>query len=253
MATIDLPNGTHLHYQVTGEGHALLALAPGGLLSRSELWTHREDGRPRGLVDPVQAFSPRFKVITVDQRNTGGSHAPIIAHDTWDEYAHDNLQLLDALGVEQCHVLGACIGPSFALKMISLAPQRFLSAVLQQPIGKTAQNIELRRASFQTWADTLHVRNVFPAPDVLQAVEHNLFASDFVYSVGRDFVRTCTTPLLVLPGDDARHPRLISEEILALAPNAQAFDDWQTSAGQLRYAATLEQFFQSAQRTEPAA
>ncbi|MET0610088.1 MAG: hypothetical protein ABWZ39_02375, partial [Pseudomonas caspiana] len=119
--------------------------------------------------------------------------------------------------------------------------------------GKTAQNIELRRTSFQTWADTLHLRNVFPAPDVLQAVEHNLFASEFVYSVGRDFVRTCTTPLLVLPGDDARHPRLISEEILALAPNAQAFDDWQTSAGQLRYAATLEQFFQSAQRTEPAA
>ncbi|WP_122663749.1 alpha/beta fold hydrolase [Pseudomonas viridiflava] len=243
MATIDLPNGTHLHYEVTGEGPALLALAPGGLLSRAQLWIHREDGRPRGLVDPVHAFSARFKVITVDQRNTGGSHAPITAHDGWDEYAQDNLQLLDALGIERCHVLGACIGPSFALKMISLAPQRFMSAVLQQPIGKTAENLELRRASFQTWVKTLHQRNVFPAQNVLRAMEHNLFSTDFVYSVDRQFVSACTTPLLILPGDDARHPRVISEEILSLAPDAQAFEDWQSAAGQLRYATTLEQFF----------
>jgi pimeloyl-ACP methyl ester carboxylesterase len=246
MATIDLPNGTHLRFDVRGSGPALLALAPGGLLSRSELWTHREDGRPRGLVDPVQAFSSRFKVITVDQRNTGGSSAPITANDGWAAYAQDNLQLLDALGIEQCHVLGACIGPSFALKMISLAPERFLSAVLQQPIGKTADNLELRRASFQTWVKTLHLRGVFSSETVLKAVERNLFSTDFVYSVDRDFVSGCTTPLLVLPGDDARHPRAISDELLALAPNAQAFDDWQTEAGQLRYATTLEQFFQSA-------
>lgn len=248
MPAIDLPNGTHLEYEITGEGPVLLALAPGGLHSRSELWQRREDGRPRVIVSPVEAFAGSHRVLTLDQRNAGRSTAPITASDGWQAYAEDHLLLLDALGIEQCHIIGACIGPSFALKIIELAPHRVLSAVLQQPIGRTENNLLLRRESFSSWTRSLLAQGRQLDPQVMAAVERNLFDSDFVYSVSRDFVRACSTPLLVLPGDDARHPKAIAEEIAALAPNAELFQDWEATAGQARYSQTLQAFFDKHQQ-----
>ena len=45
---------------------------------------------------------------------------------------------------------------------------------------------------------------------------------DFVYSVSRDFVRNCRTPMLVMPDDVPAHPYQVCVDILALAPNAEA-------------------------------
>ena len=243
MPAIDLPNGSHIQYEISGQGPVILALAPGGLHSRSELWARREDGQPRGIISPVDAFKSQYPVLTLDQRNAGQSSAPITANDGWQDYAQDHLLLLDALNIPRCHIIGACIGPSFALKIIELAPHRVLSAVLQQPIGSSDDNLLLRQASFRSWTDKLIAQGRQLDPLVLQAVERNLFGADFVYSVSRDFVRRCDAPLLVLPGNDARHPRAIGEEIAALAPNAELFSDWETPAGQTRYRQHLLAFF----------
>jgi hypothetical protein len=43
-----------------------------------------------------------------------------------------------------------------------------------------------------------------------------------VYSVSRDFVRSCRTPMLVLPDDTPAHPYAVAMDIAALAPNAEA-------------------------------
>ena len=45
---------------------------------------------------------------------------------------------------------------------------------------------------------------------------------DFVYSVAREFVRSCQTPLLVMPDDTPAHPYQTSVDITALAPKAQS-------------------------------
>jgi hypothetical protein len=45
---------------------------------------------------------------------------------------------------------------------------------------------------------------------------------DFVYSVSREFVRSCQTPLLVMPDDTPAHPYQTSVDIAALAPKAQS-------------------------------
>jgi hypothetical protein len=44
---------------------------------------------------------------------------------------------------------------------------------------------------------------------------------DFVYSVSRDFAKSCHTPMLVLPDDAVPHPLQVSIEIASLAPNAE--------------------------------
>jgi hypothetical protein len=45
--------------------------------------------------------------------------------------------------------------------------------------------------------------------------------ADFVYTVTRDFVRNCHTPILVLPDDVPAHPYVVAMETVHLAPNAQ--------------------------------
>jgi hypothetical protein len=53
---------------------------------------------------------------------------------------------------------------------------------------------------------------------------HNLYRRnpDFVYSVSRDFARSCLTPMLVLPDDSPAHSYQTSVDIAELAPNASS-------------------------------
>ena len=46
--------------------------------------------------------------------------------------------------------------------------------------------------------------------------------ADFVYTVPRELVRSCQTPILVLPDDVPGHPYAVAMETVSLAPNAEA-------------------------------
>ena len=58
--------------------------------------------------------------------------------------------------------------------------------------------------------------------DTIEKYLHNLYRvrPDFVYSVSRDFVRNCQTPMLVLPDDTAAHAYQTAVDVASLAPNA---------------------------------
>jgi hypothetical protein len=45
--------------------------------------------------------------------------------------------------------------------------------------------------------------------------------ADFVFTVSRDFVRNCQTPVLILPDDVPAHPYAVAMESAMLAPNAE--------------------------------
>src|SRR5678809_33704 len=45
--------------------------------------------------------------------------------------------------------------------------------------------------------------------------------ADFVFTVTRDFVRQCQTPILILPDDIPAHPYAVAMEAAMLAPNAE--------------------------------
>src|SRR5262249_24850284 len=44
---------------------------------------------------------------------------------------------------------------------------------------------------------------------------------DFVFTVTRDFVRSCQTPILVLPDDVPGHPYAVAMETVRLSPNSE--------------------------------
>src|SRR5437016_5836604 len=76
-----------------------------------------------------------------------------------------------------------------------------------------------QRNAGQSWA---------PIPAALDGFRANLYRNYFVYTVPREFVPTCRTPMLVLAGNDDAHPFEIAEEIARLAPNAEFIPEWKT-------------------------
>jgi pimeloyl-ACP methyl ester carboxylesterase len=222
-----MPTFTHgsatIYYEEVGQGFPILTFAPAGLLSVVDVWS-----RPMAPVNPVREWSGQFRVIAMDQRNAGGrSRAPITAQDGWPSYAADHIALLDHLRIDRCHLYGQCIGGSFIMSLLKAQPQRFASAVLAQPIGRVAAALPSRPARFDEWAKTL-TDHPEATPEVLDAFYRNLYGPGFVYSVDRDWVKTCRTPCMVLAGNDEAHPYPISEEVSKLLPDCEFVAEWKT-------------------------
>ena len=78
--------------------------------------------------------------------------------------------------------------------------------------------------------------------------------ADFVFTVTRDFVRPCQTPLLVLPDDVPAHPYTVAMESAHLAPNAEVtIYPWKANPKQIRLALRHVRAFLKANRPAAAA
>ena len=217
-----IPNGdATIYYEEFGQGFPILTFAPAGLLSTIEVWS-----RPSAPVNPTTEFAGEYRVIAMDQRNAPGqSRAPITPKDGWESYASDHLAILDHLGIDKCHLYGQCIGGPFIWSLLRAQPERFVSAIVAQPIGSVGEVSRTRSGSFAGWAETL--KDHPEATDaVLDAFYWNLYGSGFAYSADRDFIKGCQTPCLVLAGNDAAHPFAIAEEIAQLLPDAEFIPEW---------------------------
>lgn len=212
-------DGVSLYYEEYGTGYPVLLYAPGGMNSVIEFW-HRSPW------DPTAELAANFRVIAVDQRNAGQSKSEIISADSWTTYAEDSLALLDHLGIGQTHIMGGCIGSSFCLGLIQAAPERVSAAILQNPIGLSENNRQDFLGMFDGWAKALQESRSDVDDQTLAAYRQNMFGGEFVFSVSRDFVQKCTTPLLVCAGNDQFHPTAIAQEIVELAPNAELLLKW---------------------------
>lgn len=209
-----------IHYEEHGRGFPLLLLAPGGLNSTIDFWT-------RAAINPLEAFADDFHLIAMDQRNAGRSTGPFEPDDPWGSFVADQLGLVEHLGFDRFAVMGCCIGCSYALKIAEVAQERLVAAVLEQPIGLTADNEATWHTNRQAWVATLASQRLDLDERTGEAFGSAMWdGAEFVASVSREFVRTCATPLLVLPGTDAMHPNEIGLEIGRLAPAATVVEPW---------------------------
>ena len=104
------------------------------------------------------------------------------------------------------------------------APNRVVAAVPVQPVGFRP---ELPNALYESqttgWAAPLVKRR----PEITTALAdqflNRMFRTnpDFVFTVTRDFVKSCQTPVLVLPDDTAGHSLTVAIESAMLAPKGQ--------------------------------
>jgi len=217
-------DGASIYYEEQGSGFPLLLLAPGGLNSAVTFW----DRMP---LNPRQAFSNEFRVISMDQRNAANSTGPLDTKDPWRMYAEDQLAVLDHLGVDKAMAIGCCIGCSFIFKLEEVQPGRIVAGVPMQPIGDDETNVGQFGSTFWVpWGENLVENGTVPDMDTVMAFGKAMFEPDFVFSVSRDFVKTIQTPMLLLDGDDRAHPKGISDELAALLPNVQRIEQWRDPA-----------------------
>jgi pimeloyl-ACP methyl ester carboxylesterase len=236
MPTIQRGDAT-IYYEEFGQGFPLFVFAPGGQQSTIKFWS-----LPAAPINPTTELAGSFRVIAMDQRNAGGrSHAPITAQDGWSTYTADHFAVLDHLRIDRCHLYGQCIGGSFILNLLKAQPERFVSAVLAQPIGRVGPMPAERKPSFEAWVQTLQ-GHPEATPQVLDSFYRNLYTPDFVYCVDRAFASTCATPCLVMAGNDEAHPRPISDELAKILPNCEFIAEWKTGAALTSARARVAEF-----------
>ena len=209
-----------IHYEEAGSGFPLLLIAGGGLNSTIA-------GLKRG--DPFHAideFKGEYRCIAADLRNANGgqSSGPLEIDRPWDSYTDDHLGVMDHLGIDKFMVMGFCIGGPFIWNLLERAPNRIVAAVLAQPSGSRP---EMRDLFYETnskgWGPELIKRRPEVTTDMVDRFLTRMYRTnpDFVFTVTRDFVRNCQTPVLILPDDIPAHPYAVAMEAAMLAPKAE--------------------------------
>ncbi|MFB0562333.1 MAG: alpha/beta fold hydrolase [Candidatus Lokiarchaeia archaeon] len=106
-----------MYYEIHGKGYPLVMIM--GLAANKDWWSPYV----------IEEFSKHFKVLIFDNRGAGRTDAPQIDY-TIRMFADDTLGLMDALEIEQAHVLGVSMGGMIAQEFVLNYPDRVKTLVL---------------------------------------------------------------------------------------------------------------------------
>src|SRR3989440_5207932 len=208
-----------IHYEEAGSGFPLLLIAGGGLNSTIS-GLHRGDP-----FNPIEEFKREYRCIASDLRNANDGHSsgPLEIDRPWDSYTDDQIGVMDYLRIDKFMVMGFCIGGPFIWNLLKRAPNRVVAAVLAQPSGWRPEMPTLNYdTNMAGWGADLVKRRPEITKEMVDRFLTKMYKNvDFVFTVNRDFVRTCQTPVLILPDDIPAHPYAVAMEAAMLAPKAE--------------------------------
>ena len=236
-----------LRYEEAGSGFPLLVIPGGGLNATIA-------GLANHAFNPMEEFSDSFRCIAMDLRNANGgqSEGPVDVERGWDAFADDQLGLMDHLGIEKFMVMGFCIGGPFCWNLLQRAPERVVASVMVHPSGFRSDQPDIfYQNNIRDWAPALCERRDDVTMETIDAFLNKMYREnpDFVFTVTRDFVRGCETPVLVLPDDIPAHPYAVAMETALLAPNSQvSLYPWKENDGKIRLAVRHIDMFLKANR-----
>jgi len=217
-----------IRYEESGSGFPLLIIPGGGLNSTIAGLESRVP------FDPRREFEGEYRCIAADLRNANGgqSSGPLEIDRPWDAYTDDHIGLMDHLGIDKFMVLGFCIGGPFVWNLLERAPDRVVAAVLAQPSGFDPEYPDIfYENNMMNWGPDLAARRPDITMEMVDRFLTNMYRNnaDFVFTVTREFVRNCQTPVLILPDDIPVHPYDVAVEAAMLAPKAElSMFPWKT-------------------------
>ena len=208
-----------IHFEEHGSGFPLLLIAGGGLNSTI-------GALARAPFDPIAEFKGEYRCIAADLRNANAGHStgPLEVDRPWDAHTDDHLGVMDHLGIDKFFVMGFCIGGPLVWNLIKRAGNRVVAAVLAQPSGSRPEARDLfYEGNMKTWGPELVKHRPEITMETVDKFLTKMYRNnpDFVITVTRDFVRSCQTPVLILPDDIPAHPYAVAMEAAMLAPNAE--------------------------------
>jgi 3-oxoadipate enol-lactonase len=236
MAYARTTDGIRVHYQALGRSGAPAVLMIQGLGADKHGWD-------------MQRFvlATRYRVIALDNRGAGRSDKPF-GHYSLEQMADDVVSVLDDLGIDSAHVVGASMGGAIAQLVALRHPQRVRSLTLactacrHHPWRRelltgwatkaTEQGMGTMTAEAARWViGPRSFRRVFPAFGWLGPLALGRPAHAFAAQVRAilatdetmaDRLADITVPVLVMVGNqDILTPRGDSEELAERLPNAE--------------------------------
>ena len=209
-----------IHYEEAGSGLPLLIIPGGGLNSTISFLSGAAP------FNAFETFKNEYRCIVADLRNAPGgeSSGPLEVERPWDSHADDQLGLMDHLGIKQFIALGYCIGGPMIWNLIKRVGDRVIAAVLTQPSGfRPELPNQFYDNNMKGWGPDFVAKRPDVTMDQVSQFLTNMYTkkSDFVFTVPREFVKACKTPILVAPDDSPPHPYKVAMEVAMLAPNAQ--------------------------------
>jgi 3-oxoadipate enol-lactonase len=138
MPYVRSSDGCRIHYEVTGPRSAPPVLMIQGLGMDKHGWIMQR-----------LAFSWKYRVIAFDNRGAGRSDKPLGDYDLY-QMAQDAAAVLDDLGIERAHVVGASMGGAIAQVLTVMVPDRVRSLTLA---CTACRNSQWRRDLLAGWAD----------------------------------------------------------------------------------------------------
>lgn len=120
--------GVKIHYIDRGQGEPIVLLHGG--TSSLESWVST------GVVADLQK---NFRVIAFDARGAGKSDKPRDPKAYGRQQALDVPRLLDALKLDRAHIVGFSLGSSMVAQLLTLHPERFLTATQAAGAGRSPE------------------------------------------------------------------------------------------------------------------
>lgn len=229
-------DGIRLHYEVLGRSNATPVLLIQGLGADKHGWDMQR--LPLAL---------QYRVIALDNRGAGRSDKPF-GHYSLEQMAADAIAVLDQVGVEKAHIVGASMGGAITQIIGLRYPERVMSLTLA---CTACRNHPWRRELLNGWATAAgergmgamareaarwvigprSFRRLLPAFGWLGPLAMGRTTHAFVSQVKAildvddsisDQLAEVTAPTLVMVGNqDILTPRGDSEEIADRMPNAE--------------------------------
>jgi pimeloyl-ACP methyl ester carboxylesterase len=226
----------NVYYKVYGQGEPLVLIA--GLGSDLSDWAFQ-----------TPEFSKKYRVVTFDNRGAGRTDARDVPYSI-RVMSDDTLGLMDALGIDQAHVLGVSMGGYIAQELAIRHPGRAKSLIL---VSTSAGPYLLETHVLTAWAAAaikgisqktffqlmlpfIFTDRLFENPEMVQIAVDMIatpHSGTTVYALVRQLMACVehdargrlgriTMPTLVLAGkDDILVPFSLSEEMATSIPNAR--------------------------------
>jgi 3-oxoadipate enol-lactonase len=236
MAYARSSDGIRLHYEVLGRSNATPILMIQGLGADKHGWDMQR-----------YYLALRYRVIALDNRGAGRSDKPF-GHYTLEQMADDAIAVLDHVGVDRAHVVGASMGGAISQIVGLKYPERVISLTLA---CTACRNHPWRRELLGSWATAASergmgamageaarwvigprsFRRLLPAfgwlgPLAMGRTSHAFVAQvrailDVDESVAEQLEQVDIPTLVVVGNQDILTPRGDSEEIADRMPNAE--------------------------------
>jgi len=126
-------NGVSIRYVEKGQGVPVI-LVHGYQGSAERAWINRGSAYP--------ALTAKYRVIAMDCRGHGKSGKPHDPKQYGPEMALDIVRLMDHLHIAKAHIVGYSMGAHITAKLLTMHPERFLTATLGGAPGRLGWTAE---------------------------------------------------------------------------------------------------------------